>query len=221
MAALTSGWTQPVEPTVGLPLFKGLVGALTRQRASTRQRAFVKFVTFHTLYLDLLRAAFPHVPFLFVYRDPVEIMVSIERQNGPLLARVKGGPASAAWTGLDRRVVTEMSDMAYHAAVFRRCLTALLAHDGPISLVRYRDISPASIGRILERAFDYRPSTTDLHEMQAQFGFCSKAPDSGERFTADSALKRRAATSELRRTVERELEPLVRSLDGSANRITI
>ena len=43
---------------------------------------FVKFDSWNTLDLALIRRAFPDVPWIFLYRDPVEVIVSHMRQRG-------------------------------------------------------------------------------------------------------------------------------------------
>ena len=52
-----------------------MVSALAQPRRG-EQALFVKLDSWHTLALPLFRRAFPSVPWVFLYRDPVEVPVS-------------------------------------------------------------------------------------------------------------------------------------------------
>lgn len=58
---------------------RSMVGALGRRPAG---RYFVKLNAWHALALPLFRAAFPDVPWLFLYRDPAEILASQIAERG-------------------------------------------------------------------------------------------------------------------------------------------
>ena len=52
------------------------------QRGDHSRRYVIKLDCWHTLALPLFRRAFPDVPWVFLYRDPVEVLVSQMRQRG-------------------------------------------------------------------------------------------------------------------------------------------
>ena len=52
-----------------------IIGALGQPRGGERHY-FIKLDSWHTLALPLFRRAFPDVPWIFLYRDPVEVIVS-------------------------------------------------------------------------------------------------------------------------------------------------
>ncbi|HEV7659863.1 MAG TPA: hypothetical protein VGO55_08460 [Allosphingosinicella sp.] len=58
---------------------RAMVGALGRRHAG---RYIVKLNAWHALALPLFRAAFPDVPWLFLYRDPAEILASQMAERG-------------------------------------------------------------------------------------------------------------------------------------------
>ena len=58
---------------------RGMVAALGQSRAGAERHLFVKLDSWHVHQADLLREAFPHAPFLFLYREPVEVMASHAR----------------------------------------------------------------------------------------------------------------------------------------------
>jgi hypothetical protein len=61
---------------------RGLVHAYARRRRPEEARLFIKFDAWHTLHLPVIRAAFPSTPWVFLHRDPVEVLVSQHRQRG-------------------------------------------------------------------------------------------------------------------------------------------
>src|SRR5438552_2215761 len=63
--------------------------ALGRKRFGEERHYVVKFSSWNVRRLDLLRAAFPNTPWIFVYRQPVEVIGSI----------LKGSPG---WMQLQR-----------------------------------------------------------------------------------------------------------------------
>lgn len=106
---------------------RGMVGALGQARYEDQRRFFVKFDAWAVLDLDVLRRAFPGVPWIFLYRDPVEVLVSHARRPG---AHVIPGLMKAERFGLDPR----MPRLEYAArALARICEAALARVDDPLA----------------------------------------------------------------------------------------
>jgi hypothetical protein len=69
-----------------------MLSALGQPRVPGDRNLFVKFDAWHALDLPLIRRAFPDVPWVFVYRDPRQILASQLRQPGAfLIPGVVGG----------------------------------------------------------------------------------------------------------------------------------
>ena len=66
-----------------------LVSALGQPRTGLEQRLFIKFDPRNIIDFPLLRLAFPDVPWIFVDRDPVEVMVSNLRSPSLLVTRYR------------------------------------------------------------------------------------------------------------------------------------
>src|SRR3954471_8081828 len=75
---LAAGWSEARRSAV----LRAMVGTYGRRAERRGGPFFVKLDSWHTLALPLFRAAFPTVPWVFLYRDPVEILVSQIRQRG-------------------------------------------------------------------------------------------------------------------------------------------
>jgi len=59
-----------------------MIGALGRARRGDERRCFIKLDAWHARDLPLFRRAFPTTPWIFLYRDPVEVLVSHLRRGG-------------------------------------------------------------------------------------------------------------------------------------------
>ncbi|MXR28952.1 sulfotransferase family protein, partial [Pseudomonas sp. PICF6] len=61
---------------------RGLMSAYGQRRRGMEQRLVIKLDAWNIGELALLRECFPDTPWLFVYRDPLEIAVSHWRRPG-------------------------------------------------------------------------------------------------------------------------------------------
>src|SRR5438067_13275994 len=59
-----------------------LTCAFGHRRSGDERHYFIKLDSWHTVALPLFRRAFPEVPWIFLYRDPVEVLVSQLRMAG-------------------------------------------------------------------------------------------------------------------------------------------
>lgn len=79
---------QLVSGHLGLPLaeraalLRAMVAALTCGRSGETVRRFVKLDCWHSMSMPLFLEAFPDVPWLFLYRDPLAVMASHARMPG-------------------------------------------------------------------------------------------------------------------------------------------
>jgi hypothetical protein len=106
---------------------RGLVSALGQPRAGGETEYFVKFDSWSILELPLIRRAFPGVPWLFVYRDPLEVMASHRQRPGVHLVP---GLLPPQVFGLDRESVLAMPADEYGARVLAAICGAALAGYG-------------------------------------------------------------------------------------------
>ena len=175
---------------------RGLVHAYARRRRPEEMRLFIKFDAWHTLHLPVIRAAFPHTPWVFLHRNPVEVLVSHQRQRGQqfIPGMMDPRPFGIALEELPRldldvysaRVIRSLCDAALHALTL-----------------------PGSPGRVV----DYRRLRETLPELICDhFGvpddeitraaLATAAPRNAKNpalaFTADSEAKHREASDELR-----------------------
>lgn len=218
-ATITRDWTREAEASPeNLKAFRNLVLAMTRRRQPEQVHAFVKFISWNTLYMDFAMRAFPQVPALFLYRDPVEVIASVLRETSAVLW-AKGRRQAGFLIGDDWRETQEMGDVEYLARCFAHYLEVAEQASGHVALVNYTDISPASFPIMLVRGLSFRPDEEELALMLDQFRFHSKDDSDKQAFKVDSAEKRASMPDEDKRLVAQICGDLVARLDRSASNL--
>jgi hypothetical protein len=188
-------------------LLAAMIGAFGRRRHGDERRLFVKLDSWHTLALPLFLRAFPSVPWVFVYRDPVEVLVSQMRERG--MQTVPG----MLPPGLSGLAYTEgMSGAEYCARVLETiCRAVLDAHgNGHGLLVNYRDL-PEAVWTTLLPHFGVASADDDRRVMADAARVDAKRP--GLPFTSDTEDKQREATELIRTMAERHLGDVYRHLE--------
>ncbi|RMD87045.1 MAG: hypothetical protein D6807_08580 [Alphaproteobacteria bacterium] len=202
-AHVTDDWRRPATADeTTLRRLRAVILAMTRRRCGDERRAFIKFISWNSLYIDLIAAAFPDVPSLFLYRDPVEVIASVRRETtAALLAR--GTREGAFLTGRPAAETAAMSDVSYLAACYARYFEAALHAEAPLSYIDYRELSAERIAFVAAEGLGYVASDEEIAAMQAQFRFHSKDDAGTSTFRDDSAAKQMALSSKEREEVER------------------
>jgi hypothetical protein len=180
----------PVEQRIAL--LRAIVGALGRDRLGGGGDYVVKLDSWHTLALPLFRLAFPDTPWIFLYRDPVEILVSHARMAG---AQTVPGAMSFEPYGIEN--AAEMAPDDYAARALGRTAEAVIEHltPGGGMLVNYTELPDAVEARVLPH-FGIVPDEQGRAALAAASGRDAKAPL--ERFARDSDAKQQAANEKLR-----------------------
>lgn len=174
-----------------------LLSAYGQRHQGGEGRLLVKLDAWNVFEAPLLRQLYPTVPFVFLYRDPLEIVVSQLRQPG--MQRVPGllGPS-----GLDQRLpqAQAMSPLEYTCRMIGEILQGgldLCQRNAGIAL-NYSELPGALWGRLAE-LFDVRGA--DVARLRDIAGFDAKQPSLG--FTADTLRKRESASVEVCDAVQR------------------
>jgi hypothetical protein len=186
-----------------------IIGALGQKRRGDERRYFVKLDSWHTLALPLFRRAFPAVPWLFLYRDPVEVLVSQLRMPGEQMLPHGAG---AKLYGLERSYGPGCTE-DYYARVLAKIVEPVVQHYGAGGglLVNYRQLPNALFTAILPH-FGVTCSATDRAAMSAAARLDAKGP--GLTFAPDSASKQRSASEAARAAADRWLGDLYRLLEA-------
>ena len=179
-----------------------MIAALTRDRSDTPAgHRFIKLDSWHILALPMLHALYPDTPWLFLHRDPVEVLVSQAQMPG--VHAVPGLiPLDAFGIAVDpARPHDEY--LAWLLGLFCQAALDGLEQGGGIA-IDYRDLPGAVRSRILPH-FGIAPSAEDAAALDKAGQRDAKAPDSA--FASDTRAKQDAASCELRAIAERTIAP--------------
>ncbi|MBL8233087.1 MAG: hypothetical protein JNL98_31605 [Bryobacterales bacterium] len=170
-----------------------MVRALGRPRHG-ESHYVIKLDCWHMLDWDLLQEAFPDTPWIFVYRDPLEVLASIERR--PSYWSLPG-VLDATRFGLTDAEARGLIGPRYVGTVLDAILAKAEECAAPGALVNYTEL-PGAVWQSIAARFGIVLNEEERSRMQAESTQDSKNPVLG--FTEDSASKRERV-SELARAV--------------------
>jgi hypothetical protein len=185
---------------------RALVAAFTH--GSGARRLFIKLDAWHALELPLFARAFPDVPWIFLYRDPLEVLVSHARQMSWMMAAANAPDL----LGVSVPDAMRIPRAEYHARVLARICEHAVRHAGGERFVSYAQLPDAALTRI-PALFGLAPSDAERAAMRAVATYHAKLPQA--RFVPDAAEKQDAADPEVRAAAERWLMPLYARLEAA------
>jgi hypothetical protein len=190
-----------------VPYLRGLVAAFSRRRRPQERDVFLKLDAWHILLLPLFRRAFPNVPWIFVYRDPLEVLASLARSRPPQMYPGWIDPALLT-LAFDGSSLME----AYTAHVLACLMRAAIEHhaDGGL-LLEYGELPDTVCGRALSH-LGLHYAESDLIAMRAAARLDVK--QEGVPFRPDREAKQQSANDELRELTDTRLAPLYRRLNA-------
>lgn len=208
-AVLRANW---IDAGVGdeqrIAWLRGLLGVLARP-AHGERHFFVKFDSWHALELPLIQRAFPEVPWVFLYRDPVQVLVSHSRQRGPQMVH---GLLPPAWLGMDWVAAGDCPPDEYAARVLARICAAAVASDNERAcFINYKRL-PTALWTEMAAHFGLELTDATIAAMRYAAGFDAKNP--GMYFADDSAGKTEAATPFMHQLAEQWLMPSFTTMEA-------
>ena len=195
-------------------VYLSLIRAATQSLARDLKegsRYFVKFACTSILQIQALRRTWANVPFLILFRDPIEVTVSNLR-NRPEWMSVDSNPAAAAAIiGVEVDQLSGMTDDEFCARALGRYYSAAesLAGDHKTQLVDYSELSAERLMQILAW-FGAAPSPNEAAAVERSLISYSK--DSARSFRPDTAEKRAAASPRVIEAVEKWAVPIYERL---------
>jgi hypothetical protein len=189
-----------IDRAVRIEWLRAMVSALGQPRHG-EAHFFLKLDSWHVLELPLIAEAFPDVPRIFLYRDPLDVLLSHERQRGsqmiPSLLPAQVFNFTPPWT-------PAVSFDEYAAWVLARiCRDALkYAGVGRGRLVHYSELTQV-FPELCAEFFKIAYTAGELKAMASVTQFHSKRP--GMMFSDETAERRKAAKPELLALSERLL----------------
>ena len=174
-AVLRAARAGRASPEQAVAWLRGLVGAYAQPRFAYEARLFVKFMAADVLDIALVRGAFPDVPWIFVTRDPAEILASQARAAGIDLIRGQLAPDAL---GLAADAIWSMDVTAYQAHVLAAFARAACDAwpTGRGLIVDYAELPDALLTRVLPH-FGLHADAAALDVLRGVCARHSKAPD--------------------------------------------
>lgn len=190
---------------------RGVVHALGQRRRGDEQHLFVKFACTSFAQLERITRIWPHVPWIFLYRDPVETIVSnvndpptwLTDDDWRVLASITGvTPDEVAAMTLEERCARSIGSF-YSRAV-------ALAHDQSV-LLNYNQLSVPVISNVL-KFFKVNPSAQELETIARASSVYAKEISGTRPFVADAETKQKLASDLIREVAARWAEEPYRRL---------
>lgn len=180
------------------------------QPSDGRKRLFVKLDGWHTFDLPLLRQAFPDTPWIFLYRDPVEVLVSSVNAPGMhLVPNLVDIPALK----MTFEEAISMPQAEYMARVLAKISQAGLQNIVPLGglPLEYTTLPEAVTTRIASH-FNLKLTPGEAAAMMERTPFYAKQRQLY--FEPDSTTKQQEASPEIRALCEKYLDPIYRQLQA-------
>ncbi len=195
-----------VEPENASTAIWAMVAALGRDRGTGAARHIIKLEPWQAFSLPLIRAAFPAVNWVHLFRNSVEVMVSSMEQPG---LHTTPGLLPDEVIGFVADASMSIEDFA--ARVLARIGEAIIAHQdlGGGMVIAYPDIAEAAIGTIAAH-FSLSLDAHAVTMMNAVAGRDAKDPQHS--FANDVARKHAAATGPVQAATARWLQPVEQCL---------
>jgi len=187
------------------------ISALGQKRSGNEKNLFIKFDSWNVLDFPVINRAFPDVPWIFMYRNPIEVLVSQFARRG---AHMVPGGVEPQLFDFTHDQVFNMQPEEYCARVLARTCEAALHHhrSHPGLLVNY-DQLPAVAWTGVTDFFGVDVPDTDREVFIGVSKLNAKNPGLG--FESDSQTKQQRASEALRAASAKWLSPLYERLEAA------
>ena len=180
---------------------RGVVYALGQRRRGGEQHLFIKFACTSFAQLERITRIWPRVPWIFLYRDPVETIVSnvddpptwLTDDDWRVLASITSTtPTEVANMTLEERCARSIGSFYSHAIAVANDQTLLL---------NYKQLSIPVLSNVL-KFFKVSPSAQELEAIARTSGFYAKEISGTRPFVADADAKQKLASDLVRSAAE-------------------
>jgi len=176
---------------------RAIVKALGQRRTGREQHLFLKFSCCSVSQIERIQRLWPDVPWVFLYRDPIETIVS-NVGNIPSWLQDEDHRVLAFITGSSTDEVAQMKieELCARSIAGFYALAHRVANNRAL-LLNYNQLSPAKISNVLE-FFGVKPAAAEMENIARQSQTYSKSPFGERAFTGDAGAKQRAASELVR-----------------------
>jgi hypothetical protein len=200
-------------------VLRGVVAAYGRARRPSEQHLVLKMQdVFSNKQLPVFRAAFPQTKWIFIYRDPVEVMASLLRTpSGTMGQWFRNRVVTARRLGMPAIADGGMWPAEFLARTLRRgCESAIAAAEttpaGGFLAVSYRRL-PDAVWETIGPHFGIDFNEREREAMREAARYSAKNTN-GQEFTPDSEKKKQEAAAHVHVLAERMVMPMIRKLES-------
>ena len=204
--------TNSIKASLYSVFLRGVVHALGQRRSGSEQHLVIKFACTSFAQLERITRIWPHVPWLFLYRDPIETIVSnvndpptwLTDDDWRVLASITGTtPDAVAAMSLTERCARSIGSFYSQAHA--------LANNQSL-LLNYNQLSVPVISNVL-KFFQVSPSAQELEAVARASGVYAKEISGTRPFVADAEAKQKSASTLIREMSARWAEEPYRRLE--------
>ncbi|HEU4510451.1 MAG TPA: hypothetical protein VFR78_19605 [Pyrinomonadaceae bacterium] len=176
-------------------LIRALVHVLAQRRNGDERHLFIKFACCSFSQIDRIRRIWPNVPWLFLYRDPIETIVSNITNVPPwLLDSDRRVLASITNTSTTEVASMSLEELCARTIGSLYSTADRLANDGGM-LLNYNQLSVPVISSVL-KFFNINPSSDELETITRTS--CTYSKETSRAFIADAETKQQQASALVR-----------------------
>jgi hypothetical protein len=180
---------------------RAVIGALAQPRSATQQACVVKLDAWAVFDRPVLRAAFPDVPWIFLHRDPLEVLASHHRHRG--FHMIPGAIPTPQLLGAGEPAPADLDE--YGALVLGRLAAAARQHgDDGLLLVDHADLPGALVDAI---APHFGIALDDARQAVVLGATARDAKNPELPYVDDRAAKRAAPSEAARAAIDRWARP--------------
>lgn len=200
---LLGAWTKTTDETTRERLLRILMAGFAPPRTWPPHRVIIKLVSTDVMALDVLKRCFPNVPWVFMCRDPLEVMVSA-LYSPPGWLREQMGCEQL------RYLHTALEPAAAHrsAHILRRLLAAFVEHgvDGGV-VVPYEELVEEGFLRVLKH-FGVPTHDINMRAVSIEATYDAKDRIRVKQFVPDAQQKHAAASPLVRYLSDTLVRPI-------------
>lgn len=207
MALRANAFEPDITSETRIHRLKTVLSIMGQRRSASEQRLFIKFDAWSIAEWRLIEQAYPHVPKLFLYREPLAILASHRRRNGMHMIPqwLQGKPFDQAVEGL--------GFYEYGAWVLSELFSAAIGYAArhPLHCVNYADI--AARADAIFAFFNMKVSPNEIQAMKSALQYDAKAPAIRYDHNQANQTYRALVTDELEHDAEKWLAKPYQALE--------
>lgn len=186
-----------------------MVSALGQQRLGNERHFFITLDAWNMSELPLIRRAFPNVPWVFIYGDPLEEMASQLNHRG---AHMVPGVIDPSLFGIRRDTIAAMEPEEYCARVLAGICEAAVAHHKNGGMLINNRALPQAVWSSISPFFGVSCSETERDNLQAITNLEANNP--AVAFQNNPGGKKEKAMARIREAATKWLYPVYEKLEA-------